>query len=176
MGDNFMIIDELIEKKKALIKEHEDKFPNDIATLEMFTKKYDSSYYSGCNMNFKQPFINQISLSLKDYWDINLIDVKELPKIDDSIYQEIEHFPDYDYLNSIAYEMLIRTREYKVLVENVSEDREKRIKKFDQLGLDINDVYDLKKISNHYAPETANNTFSNSYFNMTINDISPFQY
>ena len=166
-----MIIDELIEKKKALIKELEDKFPNDVVTLEMFLKKYDGSYYSGRNMNFKQPFINQISLSLKDFWDINLVDVNELPKIDDSIYLEIEHFPDYDYLNSIAYEMLIRTREYKILVDNISEHSDNRIKKFDQLGLDINDVYDLKKVSNYYAPEKENNTFSNSYFDITIGDI-----
>jgi len=167
-----MIIDELIKQKDVKIEEHEKKFPDDESSLEMFKKKYEGSYYSDCNITSMQPFVNQIYLSIKDVWDTHHFDARKLPKIDDPIYIEIENFPDYDYLNSVAYEMLVRTIEYKGLVDNISEySHDERIKKFDQLGLDINDVFDLKKISKHYGLDKGNDTFSNSYFKMTIKDI-----
>lgn len=167
-----MIIDELIKQKDVKIKEHEKKFPDDESTMEMFTKKYEGSYYSDYSVSSIQPFVNQIYLSIKGFLDTHHFDARKLPKIDDPIYIDIENFPDYDYLNSVAYEMLVRTREYKGLIDNVSEySYDERIKEFDQLGLDINDVFDLKKISKHYALDKEKDTFSNSYFKMTIKDI-----
>ena len=168
-----MIIDELIKQKKLKIEEHEKRFPNDEATLEMFTKKYEGSYYINYNIGSIQPFINQIYLPIKDFIDTNHFDIKKLPKIDDPIYTEIENFPEYDYLNSVAYEMLIRNVRYKELVNNSSQYSDDELReKFDQLGLDIKDVFDLKKIAKYYSSEEEKNTFSNSYFKMTIKDIN----
>lgn len=169
-----MIIDELIKQKDTKIEEHEKRFPDDEPTLEMFTRKYEGSYYSNESISSIQPFVSQIHLPIKGFWDTHHFDVKKLPKIDALIYIEIENFPDYDYLNSVAYEMLIRTMQYKGLVDDVNEySHDDRKKKFDQLGLDldINDVFDLRKISKHYGLDKENDTFSNSYFKMTIKDI-----
>lgn len=41
-----------------------------------------------------------------------------LPKRSDSIYQEIENFEDYEYTNCIAYEMMIRNKDYSEKIKN----------------------------------------------------------
>lgn len=167
-----LIIDELIKQRDVKIKEHRKRFPNEVATLEMFTKKYQDSYYSDCSISSRQPFVNHIYISKEGAWDRYHYDVRELPRISTPKYVEIENFPDYDYLNSVAYEMLVRTVEYKELVKNISEyNDDERVKKCDQLGLDIKDIFDLKKISKHYNLDKEEDTFSNSYFMMRIKDI-----
>lgn len=126
-----MIIDELIKKKDEKIEEHKKRF-SDIAeediTFEMFQNKYNGSYYD-TNLFSIQPFVNQIYISNDSFLDDMHFDSKELPKFTDKIYNEIKSFPDYDYLNSVAYEMLIRTSEYKSLRDNknsYSEDERKK--------------------------------------------------
>jgi len=111
-------------------------------------------------------------LSQIDYWDDKHFDAKNLPRLNDEIYKEIKSFPDYDYLNSIAYEMLIRTEKYQSLSHNTGDiSTEEKIKEFDQLGIDFNDVFDLKKLSNHFATDEVEKNFTNSYFSMTLNDL-----
>ena len=50
----------------------------------------------------------------------------KLPKRSDSIYKEIEEFEDYEYSNCIAYEMCIRNKEVKKLLNII-------INKFDEI-------------------------------------------
>lgn len=45
--------------------------------------------------------------------------MEDLPKLTDSIYKEIEEFEDYEYSNCIAYEMCIRNKEVKSLLNDV---------------------------------------------------------
>ncbi len=52
--------------------------------------------------------------------------MEELPKLTDSIYKEIEEFEDYEYSNCIAYEMCIRNKEVKKLLNII-------INKFDEI-------------------------------------------
>lgn len=42
------------------------------------------------------------------------------PEIDDEIYKEIERFKEYEYTNCIAYEMAIRNKEIKKLINQIS--------------------------------------------------------
>lgn len=146
-----MIIDELFKLKSEKIEEHKKRFSEideNEFTLEMFRKKYaeTETYYNYNNPWAIHPFINQIYLLKTNYSDNKHFDAKELPRLDNKIYDEIQKFPDYDYLNSIAYEMLIRTAEYQNLRDNISNQysNDERVAKFDQLGIDINDVFDLK--------------------------------
>lgn len=169
-----MIIDELFEIKNKKIEEHKKNFPDveqNKLTLEMFEKKYDESYYTNYHSYTIQPFINQIFLSKTNFWDDEHFDAKNMPRLKDKKYNEIRNFPDYDYINSIAYEMLIRTSEYINLRDKNNDCYEIKIKKFDQLGIDINDVFDLKKIEEHYSEKVFDKNFTNSYFSMTLNDL-----
>ena len=52
--------------------------------------------------------------------------MEELPKLTDSIYKEIDEFEDYEYSNCIAYEMCIRNKEVKKLLNII-------INKFDEI-------------------------------------------
>lgn len=192
-----MIINELEEYKNKKIKEHIDKYPElrrennhvvlsderikeiensqvhyeDDLIFEMFQKKYKEEYYDSSYSSKLQPFINQIYLSKSNFWDDRHFDAKTMPRLEKNIYKEIEQFPDYDYLNGIAYEMLIRTSEFSNLRDNSnccsSDEREKR---FEQLGLNMNDVINFQKISNHFGT-TDNKNFTYSYFGMTLNDL-----
>lgn len=45
--------------------------------------------------------------------------MEDLPKLTDRIYKEIEEFEDYEYSNCIAYEMCIRNKEFKSLLNNL---------------------------------------------------------
>lgn len=166
------IIDTLIKRKNLKIKEHEKKFPNDEPTLEMFTKKYKGDYYLNDQVGIHQDFVNTIILPIKFFKDYNNLDVRELPQITSSKYIEIENFPDYDYLNSIAYEMLIRNVKYRRLVNNNDKyNYDEIVKEIDQYGLEFNDILDLKRASKHYSSDTGNDIFFKSNFKMTINDI-----
>lgn len=132
--------------------------------------KYRGDYYSDYNPNCAKPFINKICLTINNLLDINYIDVNDLPKRNDQIYIEIERFPDYDYLNSVAYEMLIRTKEYDDILKNFENyNRNENIKKCEQLGIDVDDVLSLKR--NLYNHQENKINFSNFYFNMTLKDI-----
>ena len=167
-----MIIDKLKKIKNEIVKENEKRFPDDYPTSEMFERKYEDSYYLNHTSNWIKPFINKICLPVNVFLDTKHLDTKELPKKNNPIYIEIKDFPSYDYLNSIAYEMLIRTKEYNEILNNHKNysDNE-RIKKCEQLGIDFNDEFSLKKVLyNKYKNENKIN-FSNSYFNMTLKDI-----
>jgi len=167
-----MIIDELFKMKNEKIEEHKKRFSeideNEFIS-EMFRQKYDETYYIYHNLFRIYPFINQIYLSKPDFWDNKHFDTKNLPRLNNKIYHEIQNFPDYDYLNSIAYEMLIRTSEYQNLKNNINKNE--RAIKSDQLGIDISDVFDLKKVANHYSKRKIEKNFTNSYFSMTLNDL-----
>lgn len=168
-----MIIDELFEIKNKKIEEHKKSFTDieqDKLTLEMFEKKYEEKYYSNYNSYTIQPFINQLYLSTTNLWDDEHFDTKKMPRLKDKKYHEIKNFPDYDYINSITYEILIRTPEYINLRDN-NDCYETKIKKFDQLGININDVFDLKKVGKDYNEEIVNKSFTNSYFSLTLNDL-----
>ena len=196
-----MIIDELIENKNQKIDEHKEKFPKhgredylvkfsdekykkieefeyaqkpyeDILMLEMFQKKYKEEYYEYFNFFTKQPFINQLCLTQIDFWDNQYLDAKTMPRLHNKIYQEIENFPNYDYLNSIAYEMLVRTSEYMSLRDNSdSYNTQERISRCDQLGIDIHDIYNFKKISEYYGQNKIKKDFAHSYFSMALNEL-----
>ena len=170
-----MIIDELIKYKKKKIEEHKKIFPDlneEDITFEMFRKKYNNSYYTYNRPYSIEPFINQIYLSQIIYWDDRHFDAKKLPRLNNNIYEEIKKFPDYDYFNSIAYEMLIRSEKYQNLKQNTGNiSNDERIKEFDQLGIDINDVFDLKKVANYFSTDEVEKNFTKSYFSMTLNDL-----
>jgi hypothetical protein len=102
------------------------------------------------------------------------VDTKSLPRINDNIYREIERFPEYDYINSIAYEMLIRTNEFNALHQNMDLSRNEKIKAYDKLGVDLKEIesYGYRKISSYYNQNDTNQAFANSYCNhITIDDI-----
>ncbi len=167
-----MIIEKLIEFKSAIFKENEKKFPNDLASFEMFKKKYDGSYYSYYTPYCPYPFINKLHLPIEISHELNLFDIRKLPRKDDKIYLEIKNFPDYDYLNSIAYEMVIRTSEYKKIQDDFEfNNREEKIKECEQLGIDINYEFSLKKVLEKQYKSNNKTNFTNSSFNMTLSDI-----
>ncbi len=169
-----MIIDELIKKKDEKIEEHKKSFSDineEDITFEMFQKKYEGSYYKK-NPFSLQPFINKLDLPIDPFQDNMYIDTKSLPRLTDKMYNEIKNFPDYDYLNSVAYEMLIRTSEYKSLRDDSDAyGKEERKKRFDQLGIDIDDVFNFKSISNYYGSKKSTKNFTNAYLSMTLKDI-----
>lgn len=172
-----MIIDELFKIKSEKIEEHKKRFSEideNEFILEMFRKKYDETYNINYNPYAIHPFIDQIYLSKPNFWDDKHFDAKDLPRLNNKIYHEIQNFPDYDYLNSIAYEMLIRTAEYQNLRDNISNkySNDERVVRFDKLGIDINDVFDLKKVADYYSTEKVDKNFTNSYFDMTLNDLN----
>lgn len=196
-----MIIDELVKNKNQMIAEHKEKFSKlsreeylvefsnekykkieefeysqqeyeDVLMLEMFQKKYKEEYYGHLNFFTRQPFINQLCLTQINFWDNQYLDAKTMPRLHNKIYQEIENFPDYDYLNSVAYEMLIRTSEYKSLTDySDSYNNIERIRRCDQLGIDIHDISNFKNISKYYGQNKIKKDFSHSYFSMTLNEL-----
>jgi hypothetical protein len=100
-------------------EEFEDKYCNADDKKYQYRSKYSLS---------KIPFLNT-----KSNMDVlSSVDANTFARIDDSIYEEIESFPEYDYNNSIAYEMLIRTIEYKQLYWNDTLTHDEKIKSYDQ--------------------------------------------
>jgi len=120
----------------------------------------------GIKMLQSVPFINyQVDGGTSTY-----LDAKSLPKFSDSIYKEIENFPDFDYTNSVAYEMLIRTKEFKQL-HSASSFANK--KEFDKLGIDLKEFHDfnLMRVSSYYGSKMSDKKFGLSYIDLTIKDI-----
>lgn len=166
-----MIIDELNKIKNKVSKKNEKLFPDDPNNFEMFKRKYQGDYFLDYPYNWTTPFINKICLPEKVFSDRGNIDIKEFPKKNDSIYIEIENFPDYDYINSIAYEMIIRTEKYNEILYNNNYNRDEKIKRCEELGIDFDEEFSLKKVLyNKYRHENKIN-FSNYYLNITLNDI-----
>lgn len=165
-----MIIDELIKYKNEKIKEHKKNFSDvdeENITFEMFRKKYDASYYTHNRLLAIEPFVNQMNISKPRYKNNSYYDVKNLPRLNDRVYEEIKNFPDYDYLNSVAYEMLKRTKEYQTLWSDTSIiSTEEKKKQFDQLGIDLNDIY---KLPIHDGTALVKRGFTESYLRMTLN-------
>lgn len=81
-------------------------------------------------------------------------------------YKEIEEFPDYDYINSITYEMLIRTDKYKHIVE-LKSDEQKR-KEYKKLGFTEDDFYGLNK---EILPKSSSYAIFNLQNSLEINCI-----
>ena len=142
---------------------------------EEFEDKYyhldDTKYQYGYKYSlYKIPFLNT-----KSNMDVlSSVDANTFARIDDYIYKEIEKFPEYDYNNSIAYEMLIRTTEYKQLQYwNVSLTDEEKIHSYDQLGVDWQEIYSfiLKKSNSLYDKQYITKNIFDSYCDLTIRDI-----
>ena len=98
-------------------------------------EKFKSSYHDLNKNKYKQHlflFKKSKNNDLPIY-----ISTKSLPKIYDKIYKEIERFPDYEYDNCIAYEMLIRTQEY---LHATTKSTNEKIMILDKLGLDFEEA------------------------------------
>lgn len=137
---------------------------------EEFEEKYDrTEEYKQYRSVFQTlPFVNT-----KVHMDIlSRIDTNAFARIDNAIYQEIENFPKFDYDNSIAYEMLIRTHEYKQLQYDSSLSNDKKIQLHDQLGVDLKEIYNyaLKK-SNFFSNQQTTKNIFDSYCDLTIGDV-----
>lgn len=180
-----MIIDELIEFRDAKIKRHEECFldEDDMITFEMFQKKYDRSYYPrmfssisnrslvNAKVTGMQPFINNIYLESIEFCNRTYYCTNKMPRLNNDIYVEMKNFPDYDYLNSIAYEMLIRTKTYQDLknnIGNIGSDEKEII--CNRLGIEIDDVFGLGRASDRYITKEEK-SFTNYYFKMTLSDL-----
>lgn len=141
---------------------------------EYFEEKYEGAEYPTKHKSiFKTarslPFVNT-----KVHMDVlSRIDTNTFARIDNAIYQEIENFPEYDYENSIAYEMLIRTNEYKQLHYDSSLTNDEKIEAYDRMGANFQEIYNyaLKK-SNFFSNQQSNakNIFD-SYCDLTIGDV-----
>lgn len=101
------------------------------------------------------------------------VDTASLPKIDNIIYKEIERFPDYDYVNSIAFEMLRRTNQYKRIDINSKLAYNEKLKAFDKMGVDLAQVhsFNLQKVRSYYRQKDTSKNFFESYCDLTISDI-----
>lgn len=117
------------------------------------------------------PFVNQ----QRNMDVFSKIDTNAFARIDDNTYKEIENFPEYDYNNSIAYEMLIRTYRYKQLHYDNSLTSDEKIKAYDKLGVDSQEVYRfiLKKSNSLYSTnQSITKNIFDSYCDLTIGDVS----
>lgn len=141
---------------------------------EYFEEKYEGSEYPTKRKSDLEtrpvPFVNT-----KVHMDVlSKFDTNTFAKIDHAIYKEIEKFPEYDYDNSIAYEMLIRTHEYKRLEYDNSLTSDEKILAYDKLGIDAQEVNSfIYKKSNFFSNQqrTEKNIFD-SYCDLTIGDVS----
>lgn len=139
---------------------------------EEFEKKYHEaeSYKQYRSVLQKLPFLNtKFNMDVLSSFDTNTF-----ARIDNAIYQEIENFPKRDYNNSIAYEMLIRTHEYKKLAYDNCLTSDEKIKAYDRLGVDLQEVHSfIFKKSNFFSNQQniAKNTFD-SYCDLTIGDVT----
>lgn len=137
---------------------------------EYFEEKYEGAEYPTIFKTARSlPFVNT-----KVHMDVlSRIDTNTFARIDNAIYQEIENFPEYDYENSIAYEMLIRTNEYKQLHYDSSLTNDEKIEAYDRMGANFQEIYNyaLKK-SNFFSNQQSNakNIFD-SYCDLTIGDV-----
>jgi len=115
------------------------------------------------------PFVN-----IEGHDNIQLyVDTSSLPKIYDNTYNQIERFPDYDYINSISYEMLIRTIEYKKIDKNRKITIEEKTRSLDQLGVDLYEVRSFKTRNNPRRAgfNIVEKNFSESNYDLRICDI-----
>lgn len=139
-------------------------------TYEDFEDKYHSTgdYKKRLSLSKTLPFVN-----IKVQRDsLSLIDTNDFARIDNTIYQEIENFPEFDYDNSIAYEMLIRTHDYKQLQYDSSLSNDKKIQLHDKLGVDLQEIYNYaSKKSNFFSNKQTTANIFNSYCNLTIGDV-----
>lgn len=148
-------------RKVEETEEFEEKYNNEefgqyIQTR--FGKKY-----------FSTPLVNNANNNNS----LAFVNVESLPKINDSIYREIKNFPDYDYVNSLAFEMLIRTTEYHKLDINNNLNYEEKSKAFDKLGVSLSEIhsYDLRKVTQYYNQNYKKDLLVYSYCDLKINDI-----
>lgn len=138
---------------------------------EEFEKKYDKTQEDTQYRSVfqKLPFLNtKLNMDTLSSFDTNAF-----AKIDHEIYQEIENFPERDYDNSIAYEMLIRTHEYKRLEYDNSLTSDEKIKAYDRLGIDLQEVYNfgLKKLNFFSNNQSVPKNIFASYCDLTIGDV-----
>jgi len=101
------------------------------------------------------------------------INTDALPKIDDNIYNQIIKFPNFDYVNSIAYEMLIRTQEYKQTNRNKKLNTYEKVKLFDKLGVDFYEVrrFNLKNDARRVHYYDREQDLFESDYDLTIDNI-----
>jgi len=114
-----------------------------MASEEFYDLYHKEGKYKNSSFKHRKSSIfgNSNNLNNSGYYPIS-----KLPKIDDLKYKRIESFPDNDYRNSIAYEMLIRTDEY-FLAKSPELSKEEKISSLDKLGISYEeDVrYNIKK-------------------------------
>lgn len=137
---------------------------------EEFEEKYNrTEEYKQYRSVFQTlPFVNT-----KIHMDVlSRIDTNAFARIDNAIYQDIENFPEFDYDNSIAYEMLIRTHEYKQLQYDSSLTNDEKIQFYDKLGVDLQEIYNYAfKKSNFFSNKKTTANIFDSYCDLTIGDV-----
>ena len=113
------------------------------------------------------PFVNT---KVRD--DLLYAKTEYFARIDDLKYLDIKNFPEYDYTNSIAFEMLIRTKEYNQLL-NAKLSHEAKSRAYDKLGVELSEInsFNLRKISSVYSQYPSKQDFIHSYCDLKISDI-----
>jgi len=95
----------------------------------------------------------------------------ELPDRFSLDYLIIETFPDYEYTNSIVYEMIRRTKEFNILKEIPYDERTNaHLKQISELGLS-NQIKRFPEEIIHIPFLKEKNFFKESYLSHTINDV-----
>lgn len=97
---------------------------------------------------------------------------KYLPKRNSFKYTNIEMFEDYEFTNCIAFEMLIRTKEYKELmnIPNNKFDDEWKVK-IQKLGLNFSDAISIKADSSPFRYLSVKPLISQDYSSISISNI-----
>jgi hypothetical protein len=139
---------------------------------EEFEEKYHNAekYKKYRSVLQKLPFINtKFNMDVLSGFDTN-----NFARINSPIYQEIERFPKHDYDNSIAYEMLIRTHEYKRLEYDNSLTSDEKIKAYGKLGIDLHEVdsFILKRLSFFLNQQSIAKNIFDSYCDLTIGNVN----
>lgn len=118
---------------------------------------------------FPTPLINNAN----NKNEFKYINVESLPRISDTIYRQIEHLPDYDYINSLAFEMLIRTTEFHKLDTNNNLGYKEKSKAFNKLGVSLSEIhsYNLRKVAQYYDQNYKKDLLIHSYCDLKIKDI-----
>lgn len=148
----------------------------EVDEYEEFEEKYNNPEFGQYTQTrfgkkyFPTPLVN----NAKNKNAISFVDTASLPRISDSIYREIEHLPDYDYINSLAFEMLIRTTEYYKIDRDNNLSYEEKSKAFDELGVNLSEIhsYNLRKVTKYYNQNHKKDLLVYSYCDLRISDIN----
>jgi len=137
-------------------------------------EEFEEKYHNQNNDNKRHirkirpiPFVN---IKKEEKAEVFLyVDTLDLPRIWNPIYRKIEKLPDYDYINSIAYEMLTRTDQYKQIINNIKSSVEDRVKILDKLGVDF---YEVRRYNSRINPIIAHLQDFKEYFTQSNYDLT----